>query len=152
MRVAGALLALCAVLACSGCIVIGATVAAVAAVTTVTVKTTAKVTVATVETTGKIATAAVTSSGGVTVMSMESAEKLAKTGMVVVVDAGSGTTAELPWQQGMQLYSAARAGKFSGTFNAARIFRDGKILSANLNQTRTAEQALRSGDVVELRR
>jgi hypothetical protein len=152
VRVAGALLALCAVLACSGCIVIGATVATVAAVTTVTVKTAGKVTVATVETTGRIATAAVTSSGGVTAMSMESAAKLAKTGMVVVVNAGSGTTAELPWQQGMQLYSAAQAGKFGGTFNAARIFRDGKILSVNLNQTRAAEQALRSGDVVELRR
>ena len=152
MRVAGALLALGAVLVCSGCIVIGATVAAVAAVTTVTVKTAAKVTVATVETTGNIATAAVTSSGSVSTMSMDSAAKLARTGMVVVVDASSGTTAQLPWQQGMQLYSAAQAGKFSGSFNAAKIFREGKVLSANLKQAAAAEQALRSGDVVELRR
>lgn len=149
MRVAGALLALCVILACSGCIVIGATVATVAAVT---VKTAGKVIVATVKTTGKIATAAVTSSGGATAMSMESAAKLAKTGMVVVVDASSGATTELPWQQGMQLYSAAQTGKFSGCFNAARIFRDGKLLSANLKQAHAGEQALRPGDVVELRR
>ena len=152
MRVAGALLALWAILVCSGCFVVGATVATVAAVTAVTVKTAAKVIVATVETTGKIATAAVTSSGDVTAMSMESAAKLARTGMVVVVDAGSGATVELPWQQGMQLYSAAQAGKFSGSFSAARIFRDGKLLSANLKQVHAGEQALRSGDVVELRR
>ncbi len=152
MRFAGALLALFAILVCNGCIVVGATVATVAAVTAVTVKTVAKVTVATVETTGKFATATVTSSGEARTMSVESAVKLAKAGMVVVVEAGSGATAELPWRQGMQLYSAAQAGKFSGSFSAAKIFRDGKILSANLNQTRAAELALRSGDVVELRR
>ncbi len=150
MRVAGVLLAVGAILGCNGCILVGATVATVAAVTAVTVKTAAKVTVATVETTGKIAAATVTSSGEATTMSVESAVKLAKTGMVVVVEAGSGVTVELPWRQGMQLYSAAQAGKFSGSYSAARIFREGKILSANPRPASAAGLALRSGDVVEL--
>lgn len=152
MRLAGALLALWAILACNGCIVIGATVATVAAVTAVTVKTAGKVTVATVETTGKIAAAAVTSPGERTPLSPESAAKLARRGMVVVVDAGSSVTTELPWQPGLQLHSVAPTEKFSGSFNTARIFRDGKLLSANLGQVNAGALALQPGDVVELRR
>ena len=151
MRIAAALLCLFFVLAGSGCLVIGATVAAVGAVTVATIKTASKVTVATVETTGRVASAAMTSSGEMSALSMESAAKLARTGMVVVVDASNGATAELPWQKGMKLYSAAQAGNLRGSFSAAKIFRDGKMLAAALKGP-AAEQPLRAGDVVELRR
>lgn len=151
MRVIAALLGLPFVLAGSGCLVVGATAAAVGAVAATTIKTASKVTVATVETTGRVASAAMTSSGEVTALSMESAAKLAKTGMVVVVDASSGATTELPWQQGMKLYAAAQSGNPAGHFSTAKIFRDGTMLAAAL-KGRAAEQPLSAGDVVELHR
>ena len=150
MRIAAALLCLFFILAGSGCLVVGAAVAAVGAVTVATIKTASKVTVATVETTGKVAAAAMTSSGEVTALSMESAARLARTGMVVV-DASNGATAELPWQQGMKLYAAAQAGSLRGSFSTAKIFRDGKMLATALKGP-AAEQPLRAGDVVELHR
>jgi hypothetical protein len=150
VRRVAALLALGSLLACSGCIVVGAAVATVAAVTATTVKTAGQVTVATVETTGRLATAAVTSSGGTTALTMESAARLAQTGMVVLVDAGNGATTALPWQPGLKLYAAAQAGNFSGTLKAAKIFRSGQTLAADLKSARAAELALRAGDVVEL--
>jgi len=137
VRLAAALLGLSFVLTGSGCLVVGATVAAVGAVAVTTIKTASKVTVATVATTGRVAAAAMTSSGEMTALTMESAAKLARTGMVVVVDASNGATAELPWQRGMKLYAAARSGNLGGSFSTAKIFREGK---------------LRGGDVVELHR
>lgn len=151
MRVAAGALLILVLGTCSGCIVAGATIAAVGAVTAVSVKTASKVTVATVGTTGRLAAAAITSSGEVTALSLESAAKLARAGMVVAVDAGNGAVVELPWQEGMQLYQAAQSGQLSGSFNAAKIFRDGRMLSADLKKADTARQALRAGDVIELR-
>lgn len=151
MRVAaGALLAL-AILTCGGCLVVGATIAAVGAVTAVSVKTASKVTVATVGTTGRVAAAAITSSGEVTALSLESAARLARAGMVVVVDAGTGAIVEMPWQEGMQLYTAAQSGRLSGSFNAAKIFRGGRMFTADLKKADSVRQVLRAGDVIELR-
>ena len=152
MRIGTAILGLYFILAGGGCLVVGATVAAVGAVAATTIKAAGKVTVATVQTTGRVASAAVNSSGEVTALSMETATRLAKTGMVVVVDGTSGATAELPWQQGMKLYSAAQAGNFSGSFKAAKIFRAGRTIAADLNKAETAGLTLQSGDVVELHR
>jgi len=151
VRWVAALLCLSLVLGGGGCLVVGATVAAVGAVTVTTVRTASKVTVATVETTGRVASAAMTSSGEVTALSMESAARLARTGMVVVVDATNGATVELPWQQGMQLYSATAAGS-GGAFRAAKIFRAGRMIAADLKKPEARSLALHSGDVVELRR
>ncbi len=151
MRVAAAALLILVILTCSGCIVAGATIAAVGAVTAVSVKTASKVTVATVGTTGRLAAAAITSSGEVTALSLESAAKLARAGMVVAVDAGNGVVVEMPWQEGLQLYQAARSGQLNGSFNAAKIFRDGRMFTADLKKTDAARQALRAGDVIELR-
>jgi hypothetical protein len=151
VRLAAALLCVFFVTAGSGCLVVGATVAAVGAVAVTTVKTASKVTVATVETTGRVASAAITSSGETTALSMETAARLAKTGMVVVVDAGDGATRELPWQPGMKLYAAAGAGNWAGGFRTAKIFREGRTLAATL-QGPAAGPALQAGDVVELHR
>jgi seryl-tRNA(Sec) selenium transferase len=147
-----AALSLLTILFCSGCLVVGATVAAVGAVTVTTVKTAGKVTVATVGATGRVASAAISSSGEMTALTVETAAKLARAGAVVVVDAGSGVVTELPWRQGMQLYAATSAGPGGVSFNTARIFRDGWAVAADLRQARAAEQALRPGDVIELRR
>jgi hypothetical protein len=152
VRWAAAALALAAVLFCSGCLVVGATVAAVSAVTVTTVKTAGKVTVATVGATGRVAAAAVSSSGEVTALTVETAARLARAGAVVVVDAGTGAVTQLPWQQGMKLYAATQAGPDGVSFNTAKIFREGRAVAADLRQVRAAEQALHAGDVVELRR
>ncbi len=114
MRLASATLGIFFVLAGSGCLLVGATVAAVGAVAATGVKTAGKVTVATVATTGRIAAAAVNSSGEMKDLSLDAAAKLARAGTVVVVDAASGTTTALPWQQGLQLYTAASAGSPGG--------------------------------------
>jgi hypothetical protein len=151
VRWAAALLGLGLVLGGGGCLVVGATVAAVGAVTATSIKAASKVTVATVSTTGRVAAAAVTSSGEVTALTMESAARLARTGMVVVVDASNGATAELPWRQGMQLQAATGAG-LGGAFRAARVFRAGRLLAADLKQPAGRTLALFSGDVVELHR
>jgi hypothetical protein len=135
----------------SGCLVVGATVAALGAVTATSIKTAGKVTVATVSTTGRVAAAAVNSSGEVTALSLESAARLARAGMVVVVDASSGATVEMPWRQGLQLYSATAAGP-GGVFRAAKIFRAGRLIAADLKQPAGRQVALLSGDVVELHR
>jgi len=152
VRWAAAALVLSSVLFCSGCLVVGATVAAVSAVTVTTVKTAGKVTVATVGATGRVASAAVSSSGEVTALTVETAAQLARAGAVVMVDAGTGAVTQMPWQQGMKLYAAAQAGPGGVSFNTARIFRDGRTVAADLRQARAAGQALRAGDVVELRR
>lgn len=152
MRIATAVLGVWFLLAGSGCLLVGATVAAVGAVAVTTVKTAGKVTAATVQTTGRMASAAATSSDEVTALSMETAARLARTGTVVVVDAANGATTELPWQQGMQLYAAVPAGSPDGGFKAAKIFRSGRMITADLKKTGTANLMLESGDVVELHR
>lgn len=151
MRLAAGALLVLVILTGSGCLVAGATLAAIGAVTAVTVKTASKVTVATVGTTGRVAVAAITSSGEVTALTLESAAALARAGMVVVVDAGSGALVEMPWHESLQLYQAVQSGGLKGRFNAARIFRDGRFFSADLTKADVAHQALRPGDVIELR-
>lgn len=146
-----ALLSLAVLLQCSGCLAV-AVVSTASAVAIAAVKTTGKVAVATVSTTGRVASAALTSSGEVTALTLESAARLAKTGMVVMVDGGTGALVELPWQDGMKLYQA-QTGNFSGSFSAAKIFRKGRMLAADLKKVRAgaADPLLSSGDVVELR-
>jgi len=150
----GLILLLSALLALGGCAAVVATGAAVTAVTVATVKTAGKVTAATVTTTGKVVASAVTSSGDVASLSMESAAKLARAGMVVAVDAGSGTVTELPWEQGMRLYTTAQSGKFGAVYDAATIFRGGRRIGADLRRVRAGleDHELKSGDVLELRR
>lgn len=154
MRWAAALLSAIIVFTGSGCVVVAATAVAIGTVTATSVKTAGKVTAATVKTTGRVATAALTSSGEVAALSLESAAKLARTGMVVLVDGSNGTIIELPWQQGMQLYSAVQAASPDAGFRAARIFREGRQWSADLKAARSgaADPVLRPRDVVELLR
>jgi len=142
VRIAAGLLLLATILQCSGCVVVAATVASLAAITATTVKTAGKVTVAAVSTTGGVAAAAITSSGEVTALTMESAAKLTKAGMVVMVDGSSGALVELPWQEGMKLYQAAQSGEFTGSFNAARIFREGRIISGSLRWSPLVRQRI----------
>jgi hypothetical protein len=141
-------------LALSGCAVVVATATVASAVTVATVKTAGKVTVATVSTTGKVVSSAVSSSGDVASLSMESAAKLARTGMVVAVDTSSGAVTELPWEQGMRLYTTAQSGKFGAAYEAATIFRSGRRIGADLRRVRAGleDHELKSGDVLELRR
>lgn len=140
MRAMVTLVVLGAVLFCNGCIMVGATVAAIGAIVTVKMKPSSRV--------------AATAPGPAGGLSQESAAGLAKAGQVVIVDAGTGAKAELPWQEGMRLAGAAMAGNFNGNFRAARIFRGGRLLAADLQgaQNGGAELLLRAGDVVELHR
>lgn len=148
MRILAGLLLLAMAGLAGGCVVVGATVASAAAITATTVKAAGKVTTATVKTGGKVTAAAVTSSGDVAVLSMESAAKLARTGMVVLVDGSSGAVVELPWREGLRLQQAMQANNLPAIFRAAKIFRQGRILSASVKRA----PLLRSGDVVELLR
>jgi hypothetical protein len=156
-----------ACLLCSGCLVL-ATVAAVGALATTTIKTTGKTAGAAVETPARVASAPVASapvvsapvaSSAVTApaepavaaaLTVESAAKLARPGVVVVVDQSNGAVAELPWQEGMTLAAAASAGK-SGGYKAATIFRNNRALPADLRQAWTGDLVVFAGDVVELR-
>jgi hypothetical protein len=74
--------------------------------------------------------------------------------MVVTVDASTGAVTELPWQEGMRLYSAAQSGKLGAAYDAATIFRGGRKIGADLRRVRAGveDHALQSGDVLELRR
>lgn len=151
MRWAAGAVLLAAVLLGNGCVVVVATVASAAALTATTVKTATKVTTATVATTGKVAAAAVTSSGDVAALSLESAARLARAGMVVLVDGGSGAIVELPWREGLELRAALEAKNLRTAFKAAKIFREGRVIQASLRRARAAAgPALRPGDVVEL--
>ena len=73
--------------------------------------------------------------------------------MVVVVAAGPGAVSELPWRHGMRLAQVMQAGRLSGTFEAARIFRGGAVTAADLASKRSngADWPLHPGDVVEFR-
>jgi sugar lactone lactonase YvrE len=135
----------------AGCSIVGATAGAVGTVASTSIKAAGTVVGATVKTTGRVVGAAVSSSGEVTATGMESAAKLAKTGMVVAVDAGSGAITEMPWQQGMELALAAQNGKFDAAFNTAKIYRQGRVITADMEAVRAGAQklALQSGDVVE---
>lgn len=135
-----------------GCALVVASAGAVSSVTAATVKTAGKVTVAAVNTTGRVASAALNSGGEVTALSMESATQLAKNGMVVLVDGSSGATVELPWRQGMQLYATIKGQQADAPFRAAKIFRNGKQLGADLEKIRAgrSDLALWPRDVIEL--
>ena len=139
------------VLLLAGCSVVGAAASGVASIASTSIKAAATVTTATVKTTGRVVGAAVSSGGEVTATGMESAAKLAKTGMVVAVDAGSGAITEMPWQEGMELAMAAQSGKFDAAFNTAKIYRQGRVITADMAAVRSGAQklALKSGDVVE---
>ena len=154
MRIAGAVVLLLVVLLNGGCALVVATAMVASSVAVATVSTAGKVTVATVKTTGKVVSSAVTSSGNVASLSMEAAAKLARAGAVVAVDASTGAVTELPWQQGMRLYTAAQTGQIGGTFNTAKIFRSGQTIAADLRKVRAGleDRPLRPGDVLELRR
>lgn len=143
---------LLAILVFSGCSLVTATVVGTTAVATTAVKTTAKVTTATVTTTGKVTTAAITSSGDVAALSMESATRLARSGMVVLVDGSSGAITELPWKEGLELYQAARAGNLREGFKAARIFRGDRVIKAALKKATDGRLVLQDRDVIELTR
>ena len=158
------LLLAAACLACSGCLVLATVVAIGAVATTSTSKTTNNA--ATAEPARHAAPAAVAAPSEAPArpasaanisrqedpapLTAESAAGLAQAGSVVVVDLDSGTRATLPWQDGMTLAAAVAAGK-SGNFHTAKIYRGSRLLPADLRQEWTAELALLSGDVVELR-
>lgn len=154
MRIAAGLLLLASVLLNGGCVVVAATVATATAITATSIKAAGKVTTATVATGGKVTAAALTSSGDVAALSMESAARLARAGMVVLVDGGSGAVFELPWQEGLQLRQAMEAGNLRAAFKAAKIFREGRVIRAVLQGGGQPANvpALLPGDVVELRR
>ncbi len=148
------LLGLTILLAQSSCAIVVATATTVSAVTATTVTTAGKVTVAAVKSGGKMAASAVTSSGDVTSLSMETAAKLARAGMVVTVDSASGAITEMPWEKGMRLYGATKSGKIGAAYDLASIFRKGKRIDADLRRVRQGldDHVLKSGDVLELRR
>jgi hypothetical protein len=135
MKIAAGLLCLCALLACSGCFVVATGVVAAVVVSATAEKTPGQ------------------NTGPATGRAVESPARLSKQGMVVVVDAGSGATTELPWHAGMLLSTAAQAAHFGGSVGAS-IFRAGKVLTVERTQVGagTAGPELRAGDVVELRR
>jgi hypothetical protein len=153
MRITAVLLLAVALLGGTGCVVVVAGVASAAAITATTVKTATKVTTATVSTTGKVAAAAVKSSGDVTALTITSAAKLARAGMVVLVDSGSGAVVDLPWREGLELRGALEAKSLKTAFKAAKIFRAGRVIGANLRLRHAAASTeLLPGDVVELLR
>lgn len=136
-----------------GCVVVVATAGVVGTVAATTVKTAGKVTVTTVKTTGRVASAAISSGGEVTALTLESAATLARTGKVVVVDGGSGAVMEMPWQDGLRLYSALQTGGLPAAADTAKIFRAGRVFNADLKEVRKkkTDYPLFSGDVIELR-
>lgn len=137
-----------------GCVVVVATAASAAALTATAVRTTTKVTTATVSATGRVTAAAINSSGGMTALTLESAARLARAGMVVFVEVGTGTIAEVPWSEGLELHGALRAHHLRGAIKAVRIFRDGRVISRKLRERDATGGGprLRAGDVVELLR
>ncbi|MBI2517048.1 MAG: hypothetical protein HYV95_09040 [Opitutae bacterium] len=154
MRRAAVLLLALHILLGGGCAVVVTTAMVAGSVAAATVATAGKVTVATVKTTGKVAASAVTSSGDVAALSMESAARLARAGMVVVVDGASGAVTEMPWREGLRLAQAVEAGRFSSGLRVANIFRRSGVVAADLARVRAGREdhALLSGDVLELRR
>lgn len=150
IRVAALLASGCGLL-CGGCGVVGAAVGATGQVAAATVTTAGKLTVATVKTTGKVATAAVTSSGDVTAGGLESAAKLSKTGMVVVVDGGSGAVAELPWRDGLRLAAAMESARVEDASRALAIYQ-GRHVTRLARLAGAPDFELRSGDVIEILR
>lgn len=135
-----------------GCTVVTTTASGVASVTAATVKTTAAVTTATVRTTGKVTAAALTTSGDTAALTIESAGRLARAGMVVLVDSGTGALYELPWREDLVLQAALEAGPAGGVFEAAKIFRDGRVIRTTLSGKKKPGPELRPRDVVELLR
>jgi len=152
VRRAAAGLLLAGMLAGNGCVVVTTTASGVASVTAAAVKTTATVTTATVRTTGKVTAAALTTSGDAAALTIESAGRLARAGMVVLVDSGTGAVYELPWREGLALQTALESGQVRGVFKAAKIFRAGRVIRATLSAGREEDPALRPKDVVELLR
>lgn len=153
-RLAAVLLMAVAGLLTQGCVVVVATAASAADLTATTLKTTTKVTTATVAATGRVTAAAISSSGEVAALTIESATRLAKAGLVVLVDTGAGTIAEVPWTEGLELHGALQAGSVRSAIKAVRIFREGRVISRNLRGRAAVERGPRllAGDVVELLR
>lgn len=149
MRLAAVLLAGVAWSVVSGCSIVGATVGTAGKVTAATVTTAGKVAVATVKTTGKVAAAAVTSSGDVTAGGLETAAKMSRVGMVVVVDGTTGAVAEVPWRDGLKLAAAVEAARLGDPVGALKIYQ-GRHVTRLAGLGNAPGLSLHSGDVVEL--
>lgn len=137
----------------SGCAAVVATAGVASSVTAASVKAAGQVTVATVKTSGKVVSSAVTSSGDVTALTMESAAALARAGMVVVVDGRTGAISELPWREGLRLYTLASSDPVGRAADIAAIFRGGRRVELDLKRVRKGRDDLKlaAGDVIEFR-
>jgi len=153
-RLAGIGLSLALAASGGGCTLAVVTAKTAGSVATTTVATAGKVTTATVKSTGKVMTSAVSSSGDATALSVDSAAKLARTGMVVSVDAGTGAITRTPWRDGLKLYALVQAHEVARAADFATLFRGDRRAEISLERVRkrVEDYTLRSGDVIEFRR
>lgn len=106
---------------------------------------------AVVTNTGRLAVSAANATGSIGSTSLESAAKLARSGMVTFVDAADGTIVRVPWQEGMTVAGAGQAAKIEFGRRAIDVIRASRVI---YSASRVAGEgaALAPGDVVRLAR
>lgn len=105
-----------------------------------------KVASATVSGGATVAKTVVTTTGSVT-------GSIAKTAFVTVVDNVTGTAQQIPWTEGMKLYTAAKSGEANAVLKAIQILRGSQVIAATDTAKLTARApgpALQPGDVIRL--
>lgn len=114
--------------------------------TTTTLTTSGKVAVTAASGTASVAKTVVTNTGSVV-------SSVATTAVVTVVDAAAGTTRQIPWREGMKLYTAAKANETKAALQAVQLLRGSQILAQTDTAKLTAHTpgpALQPGDVISL--
>jgi hypothetical protein len=102
---------------------------------------------AVVSTTAKVTSHVVRAGGDVADAGVDSAARLAKSGMVTFVDSATGNVTRVAWTKGLTLATGAETAKVQLALHAAEVIRDGHLFTSAAKEI----LPLVSGDVVRLK-
>lgn len=102
---------------------------------------------AVISTTAKVTSHVVRAGGDVADAGVDSAAKLAKSGMVTFVDSAMGNVTRVAWTKGLTLAAGAETAKVQLALHATDVIRDGHLLTPAAMEI----LPIASGDVVRLK-
>jgi hypothetical protein len=119
-----------------------------------TVSVASKTAVAAASTGEKVAVKAVASAGTMSQSAISAVGGLAKGNLVTFFDKTTGMVRQVPWVDGLQLYTASRTAKLDMAGQAIQIVRGSQIIETSWDQLKTGIKRLdlKPGDLVEMTR
>jgi hypothetical protein len=117
-------------------------------------KVTGKVAVAAVKTSGQVAIITAKTTGKIATQGVKAAASIAKGPLVTLKDTTTGIVRQIPWTEGLKLYTASKSVEFNTYLKAFTIFREGarEVIRTDWPKIKAGapEPVLWPGDVVEI--